>query len=473
MEQLPGGDAVFLGMEIPEAPGHVGGLTVLDPSAAPEFGFARLVEVVSERIGLAPRYTQKLREVALGLDRPYLVHDPDFDAAKHIHRIAVPAPGGMRELADLIAYLFSRPLDRRKPLWELWFIEGVENERAALFMKSHHCLMDGQAGAGLGELLCDLEPNPERGPILPPASSPRGQRELSDLEIALRGAGNLIRTPLRMASFGGRLLRQSWEMLRSARDPESPPLPFSLPQTPFNRQIGSQRAFACASLSLEQVKEVKKHFDVTVNDVLLALTGSALRTYLDQRLQLPERPLAGLIAISKRSQGDLEMGNQITSVPVGLATDIADPVQRLLRIHRNAAKAKQMAKAYDADMLRGIGESLPPGLLNLLMRAMNSSEAPAGQPANVIVSNVRGTPVPLYCAGARIECMYPMSILAPGQGLNVTMVSYMGRVDVGFTVDPELVPDAWQLAEEVPRALTELLSAARQRVEAEARAARG
>ncbi|MCH6563740.1 MAG: DUF1298 domain-containing protein, partial [Myxococcales bacterium] len=214
-------------------------------------------------------------------------------------------------------------------------------------------------------------------------------------------------------------------------------------------------------------------FDVTVNDVLLALTASALRTYLDQRLQLPERPLAGLIAISKRSEGDLEMGNQITSVPVGLATDIADPVQRLLRIHRNAAKAKQMAKAYDADMLRGIGESLPPGLLNLLMRAMNSSEAPAGQPANVIVSNVRGTPVPLYCAGARIECMYPMSILAPGQGLNVTLVSYMGRVDVGFTVDPELVPDAWQLAEEMPRALTELLSAARQRVEAEARAARG
>ncbi len=473
MEQLPGSDAVFLGMETPEAPGHVGGLTVLDPSAAPEFGFARLVEVVGERIGLAPRYTQKLREVALGLDRPYLVHDPRFDVANHIHRIAVPAPGGIRELADLIAYLFSRPLDRRKPLWELWFIEGVENERVALFMKSHHCLMDGQAGAGLGELLCDLEPSPERGPILPPASFPRGQRELSDLEIALRAAGNLLRMPVRMASFSRRLLRQSWEMLRSARDSEAPPLPFTLPQTPFNRQIGSQRAFACASLSLEQVKEVKKHFDVTVNDVVLALTGSVLRTYLDQRLQLPERPLAGLIAISKRSKGDLEMGNQVTSVPVGLATDIADPVQRLLRVHRNAAKAKQLAKAYDADMLQGIGESLPPGLLNLWMRAMNTSEVPAGLPANVVVSNVRGTPVPLYCAGARIECMYPMSILAPGQGLNVTVVSYMGRVDVGFTVDPELVPDPWQLAEEVPRALTELLAAARQRVEAEARAARG
>ena len=473
MEQLPGADAVFLAMETPDAPGHVGGLTVLDPSAAPEFSFARVVEVVGERIGLAPRYTQKLREVALGLDRPYLVNDPNFDVANHIHRIAVPAPGGIRELTELAAYLFSRPLDRRKPLWEMWFIEGVEDDKVALFMKSHHCLMDGQAGAGLGELLCDLEPNPERGPILPPATSPRQQRELSDLEIALRSVANLARTPLRMASFGRRVLRQSWEMLRSARDPEAPPLPFALPETCFNRQIGSQRAFACVSLSLEDVKEVKKHFDVTVNDVLLALTGSTLRTYLDRRRELPERPLAGLIAISKRSQGDVEMGNQITSVPVGLATDIADPVQRLLRVHRNAARAKDLAKAYDADMLRGIGESLPPGLLNLWMRAMNTAEVPAGLPANLVVSNVRGTPVPLYCAGARIKCMYPMSILAPGQGLNVTVVTYMGRVDFGFTVDPELVPDAWKLAEEVPRALAELLSAARQRVELEARAARG
>ncbi len=248
MEQLPGADAVFLAMETPTAPAHVGGLMVLDPGAAPDFGFARVREVVSERIHLVPRYTQKLREVAFGLDRPYLVRDSSFDIANHIHRIAVPSPGGMPELAELVGYLFSRPLDRRRPLWELWFIEGVENGRAALFLKSHHCLMDGMAGAGLGELLCDLEPDPERGPVRPPTASPRTRRQLSDLEIALRAAGNLVRAPLRMASFGQRVLRQGWAMLRSARDPEAPPLPFTLPQTPFNRQIGPQRAFACASV---------------------------------------------------------------------------------------------------------------------------------------------------------------------------------------------------------------------------------
>ncbi len=167
------------------------------------------------------------------------------------------------------------------------------------------------------------------------------------------------------------------------------------------------------------------------------------------------------------------MSNQITSVPVGLATDVIDPEKRLLRIHRNAARAKELAKEYDADMLRGMGESLPPGLLNFWLRAMGAAESPAGAPANVVISNVRGTPVPLYCAGARIECMYPMSLLAPGQGLNITVVSYMGRVDVGFTVDPDLVPDPWSLAEGVAEALGELQAAARRRVETEALATRG
>lgn len=464
MEQLPGGDAVFLAMETPNAPGHVGGLTVLDPSESPDFSFERVRDVIGERIALEPRFTRKLREVAFGLDRPYLVDDPDFDVTKHVRRIAVPAPGGMRELADLAGYLHARPLDRDRPLWELWIIEGVENGRVAMFLKSHHCLMDGQSGAGLAELLCDLEPNPSGGPILPPKPAKLEEQEISDLQIALRAARSVATTPIRMAQFSARLLRQTAAMaLSSMNEPDAPPMPNAVPRVSFNQEVGPRRGFACTSVSLSDVKAVKKHFDVTVNDVVLALTGSALRRYLQDRDELPETSLVAMIAVSTRTDADGDVGNQITTVPVAWATHLEDPVERLLQIHRNANKSKELVAKYDADMMAGMGDAMPPGLLNFYLRNAGSMVA-SMVPGNVVVSNVRGTPVPLYIAGAKIECMYPMSLLAPGQGLNITVVSYMDNVDVGFTVDPDLVPDAWALADAIDEALRELVAAAEERV---------
>jgi hypothetical protein len=198
---------------------------------------------------------------------------------------------------------------------------------------------------------------------------------------------------------------------------------------------------------------------VTVNDVLLALTGSALRRYLISRGELPEEPLFALIAVSKRAEGDTTPGNQVTVAPVCWETDVGDPIERLARIHRNASLAKDLARGFEGDFLRGLGQAIAPGVLNLGMRLLGSTLAPP-LPGHVVVSNVRGTPVPLYVAGARIEAIYPLSILGPGQGLNVTLVSYLDRVDVGFTVAPELVPDAWSLAEGVPLALEELEASA-------------
>jgi len=454
MEQLSGDDTVFLAIDTPKAPGHVGGLTVLDPSTAPDFSFARLRDFIDARIRKAPRLIRKLREVPFGLDRPYLVDDPDFSIDRHLHRIAVPSPGGMRELAELTGYLYSRPLDRSRPLWEMWFIEGVADGRVAMLTKSHHCLMDGVSGSGLGELLCDLEPQP----------APRGIRRAkrtepvrgpSDLEMALRAAGNLAQTPLRISRLAGRLIRQNVVMLGSLRDPEAPPLPTAVPKVSFNADIGPRRAFSCVSVPLEDVKALKRHFDVTVNDVILAITGSAVRRYLKGRDELPDKPLVALIAVSTRTEGETELRNQVTVVPIPWATHIDFARERLLRIHRSAAKAKDFAKAYDANLLGGLGECLPPGLVNLGMRNVGGAAAMAA-PGNAVVSNVRGTPVPLYSAGARIECMYPLSVLAPGQGLNITAVSYMDRIDVGFTVDPDLVSDPWQLAEGVTAGLEEL-----------------
>lgn len=459
MEQLPGADTVFLSLETPNAPAHVGGLTILDTRESPDFSFEKLLATIDERIRLEPRFTRKLRELPLGIDRPYLVDDPDFDVRRHVHRIAVPAPGGLRELTELASYLHSRALDRDRPLWEMWFIEGVEGGRCALLMKSHHCLMDGMAGAGLGELLCDLEPDP------PPRSAASdfpldAGRSYGDLEVGLRAAVHLAQAPRKMLGFGARMLRQTAGMLLSSRREGSPPLPMFVPHTRFNGDVGPRRAFSCASVSLNDVKAVKKHFDVTVNDVMLALTGSALRAYLEARDELPDESLVAVVAVSKRSEGDAEVGNQVTMVPCVWATDEPDPVERLMKIHRNAEISKELSANYDADMTVGLGESLPPGLAHLFMRTASVEIARTFAPGNVVVSNVRGTPVPLYVAGARIETMYPLSLLAPSQRLNVTVVSYMGKVDVGFVVDADAIDDVWCLADEVPRALQELLDAA-------------
>ena len=443
----------------------MGGLTVLDPTTSPGFCFEKLVSTVDERIRLEPRLTRKLRELPLGLDRPYLVDDPDFDGRKHIHRIGVASPGGIRELCDLVSYLHSRPLHRDRPLWELWFIEGIENGKYAMFMKSHHCLMDGAAGAGMGELLCALQPDPPAGQLPPAAqtravgTSEQATHTYSDLEIGLRATRHLAEGPLKVLGFGARILRQTAGMLKSAGREGAPPLPFSIPATRFNSEVGPRRAFAATSISLEDVKTVKKHYDVTVNDVVLAITGTALRSYLLERGELPSESLVSIIAVSKRAEGDDGMGNQITMVPCIWATDEPDPVLRLKKIHRNADVSKDVSAHYDADLLAGMGDAFPPGLTNLFMRTLGPSMASMMTPGNVLVSNVRGTPVPLYVAGARIETKYPLSLLMPSQGLNITVVSYMGRVDVGFIADPDLVDDVWALAEAVPGALAELLEA--------------
>jgi WS/DGAT/MGAT family acyltransferase len=444
-------------MEAPGAPQHVGGVTLLDPSRAPDFGFEKLVRVVDERIRLAPRYTRKLREVAGGLDRAWLVDDPGFDVRGHVHRVGVPAPGGMRELAELVGFLFATPLDRRRPLWEMWLIEGMAEGRVALLMKSHHCLMDGQAASGLGSLLCDLEPEPSQpreAPVLEPAPEP------SEAAVALRALRNALGRPAARLRLGRSLLRQGVNALRALRDPEAPPLGISMPRVSFNGNPGPRRAFACASVPLADVKDLRKRFDVTVNDVVLAITGGAVRRYLEQRGELPKQTLVVAIAVSTRAEGDDSAGNQVTAAAVPWGTDRADPVARLRRIHRAAEKVKRTARREEAQLLAQAGEAFAPGFLSFVMRNFGSAGAGIAMPANALVSNVRGTPVPLYVGGARIESMYPLSILAPTQGLNITAVSYCARIDVGFTVDPDLVPDPWRLADAIPLALEELRAAA-------------
>ena len=456
MDQLSALDSIFLAGELPGMPQHVGGLTVLDPSQAQDFGFEKLLGVVDERIRLAPRYTRKLREVPGGLDRPWLVDDPSFDVRLHVHRIAVPAPGTLRELAHLVGLLFPSPLDRSRPLWEIWLIEGVADGRVALLTKSHHCLMDGAVASGMGSLLCDREPDPKHSPEAPAIEA---APEPGDLRVALEAARHLGARPAATLRLGGRLLRQGFDLLRSWRDPEAPPLPFSIPKVSFNGNPGPRRAFACASVPLESVQELEKRFDVTVNDVVLALTGSAVRRYLLERAELPKQSLVATIAVS-RAEGDIGADDPITMAAIPWGTDRSDPVARLLRIHRATERAKQSVRGADSQILSQLGEAFAPSLVNLFFRIGGERGAALFMPGNAVVGSVHGTPVPLYIGGARIESMYSLSVLAPTQGLEITAVSYCGRIDVGFTVDPDLVPDPWQLANGIPRALEELQTVA-------------
>ena len=462
MEQIPGSDAIFLAMDTDTVYGHVGALTLLDVSEAPDFSLQRMKEVTAERIGQAPRFTMKLHPVPFDLDRPYLVEDPYFDVDNHMHRIAVPSPGGMHELAELVGHLFAQHLDRRKPLWEMWLIEGVEGGKVAMFAKNHHCLVDGVSGAGLSELLLDMQPDPPPRARGPRAPRRRAETPPSDLQLTLRGMANVMRTPFSLARYAFQMARQVGVMLPYLREPEIPSFT-GAPQVSFNGPIGPQRAFSCASIPLEDVKDLKKHFDVKVNDVVLELTGSAVRRYLLAQGELPDEPLVAAVPISTRAEGDDTIGNQVSATSVSWATDIADPSERLQQIHKNATKAKEMEKAMRAKEIQALGDTAPPGLINLAWRAIAAADVPV--PANATVSNVPGPPMPLYTCGARIENMYPLSILVPGNGLNITVMSYRGHIDFGFTVDPELIPDPWYLAEGIEIALQELKEAAARRTD--------
>ncbi len=457
MQQLPGSDAIFLSMETANIHAHTGGLTILDPSGATDFCFEKLKELIAERIQLATKFTWKLKEVPLGLDRPYWVEDPDFDVSYHMHRIAVPSPGGMRELTELCGDLFAHKLDRRRPLWEMWFIEGLENGRVATFMKTHHCLIDGVSGAGLSEIMCDLQADPPPRKKGPKKRRPRRIRIPGDVELALRSYGALMKTPYNLTRYAGQALRRGVTLLRYLREEGAMPMGADIPRLSFNDSIGPMRAFACSTVPLSDVKALKQSFGVKVNDVILELCGAAILRYLEAQGERPTQSLVVTCPISTRDADEKEFGNRVAQMTVSCATDIADPGERLLEIYKNTQKSKEMTQAIRAKQIQAMGETAPPAIINLAFRALTLAP-PYGMP-NATISNVPGPPMPLYMGGAKIETMYPMSVLVTGQGLNITVVSYMNRVEFGFTVDPDLIPDPWYIADGIPIALEQLKQA--------------
>ena len=461
MKRLGGTDALFLSMETPNWHQHVAGLTVLDPEGR-TVTFDDVVSTIAERIGYAPKFTWRLKEIPFGLDRPVWVDDPDFDVRRHCRRIAVPSPGGAKELGELAGTLASTQLDRRHPLWELWYIEGLAGGKIGILLKYHHCLLDGMAGASLATVLLDLEPD-AAAPMLP--ELPDEERTAGEAESDVRLIAGTFRPdlqrPLRLARYVSGLAAKAVAAVNSVRSDEENQAILRAPKTPFNAPIGPRRELAFASVAMADVNALKAKHDVKVNDVVLAVCAGALRHYLEQHDALPEAPLVTAVPVSTRAEGDTTHDNQITNMFVSLATDVDDPVERLGAINRSTTSAKAMTKAIGARQIQSIGEVASPLILGNAIRTVYRTQLMSRMPmrVNTVVSNVPGPPIPLYMCGARITAVYPSSVILEGMGLNITVFSYQERLDFGLHVDPDLVPDPWVIADGVTLAMAELMEA--------------
>ncbi len=460
VKRLSGMDAMFLSMEGATAwPQHTLGLMIMDPSSVPGFGFDTLRNHVESRLDGLPQFRRRIQEVPFRVDRPVWVDDPDFRLDAHLHRAALPSPGGPAELAEVIGVILARPLNRLLPLWEGWYLEGLEGGRVAFIAKTHHAIVDGVSGAGLASVLCDVAPEPAQLPSKTADGQAAPRR--SSVELLVRGALSAAVSPPRLAQYLRQTIGGAITTISHLRRPEPPPRPLSAPRVSFNGAIGPRREFAYCSLPLDDVKRVKNHFGAKVNDVILAIVAGAIRDYLVKRDALPQRPLLATVPMSTRRPEDVELGNLVHPMVASLATDIDDPVARLAAIHRGMNSAKDLAEDLTRKQTVGLTDIAPPLLFGALLRAYQAANFEQRLPlhTNLIISNVPGPPSQLFLAGARVEHIVPVGPLAVGMGLNVTVFSYGDYVDVGVQADPELVDDAWELVSHAAEELDRLVVA--------------
>ena len=461
MQRLSGLDASFLYLETPAQPLHVCSILELDTSTIPGgYTFDRLRDELGLRIKAMPEFREKLANNRFNLDHPVWVDDNDFDVDRHLHRIGLPAPGGRRELAEICGHIASLQLDRRRPLWEMWVIENVadtdahDGGRLAVMTKVHHAGVDGVTGANLMSRLCSTEPDAA------PPDPVEGVGGASGLEIAMSGALRFATRPLKLVNMVPLTLSSVVDTVQRARGGTAMARPFAAPQTAFNANVTGRRNIAFAQLDLEHIKTVKSHFGVKVNDVVMALVSGVLRTFLSDRGELPEDTLIAMVPVSVHDKSDRPGRNQVSGMFSSLQTHIDDPVERLKAISDANSVAKQHSSAIGATLLQDWTQFAAPAVFGVAMRFYASSRLTEARPVhNLVVSNVPGPQVPLYCLGSEVKAMYPLGPIFHGSGLNITVMSLTGKLDVGIVSCPELLPDLWDMADDFAVALDELLDA--------------
>ncbi len=463
LQRLSGLDASFLYLETSTQPLHVCSVLELDASTIPGgYTFARLREELALRISAIPTFREKLANSFLNLDHPVWVEDEEFDLVRHVHRIGLPAPGGRVELAEVCGHLASLPLDRRHPLWEMWAIEGLDGTdprkggRLAVMTKIHHAAVDGVTGANLMSQLCSIEPDP---PAPAPVDASRGT---NPLRIAIGGLGRFATRPISLATsvLPATINTVVDTVKRVTGGGSAMAAPFAAPPTPFNASINAHRNVAFAQLDLADVKTVKNRFGVKVNDVVMALVSGVLRNYLLDRGELPDSTLVAMVPVSVHDRSDRPGRNQVSGMFASLETEIADPAERLRAIARGSSAAKEHSSAIAATLLQDWSQFAGPAVFGIAMRVYARSRLTESRPVhNLVVSNVPGPQEPLYFLGAQVEAMYPLGPIFHGSGLNITVMSLAGQLNVGLISCPELLPDLWDMADGFDAGMKELLDA--------------
>jgi diacylglycerol O-acyltransferase / wax synthase len=473
MQQLTGLDASFLALETANTTGHVGGLSILDPVGAPKpLTLARLTEVMAERLPLVPVLRQRLLNVPLGLDQPYWIDDPDFDIEYHVRELALPRPGSDAQLNEQVSRLHARPLDRSRPLWEIYLITGLAKKRAAVYTKIHHAAIDGASGAELLTVLLDLTP---AGRELPPVEPWHPEKAPSWAELTARATAKAAWRPVQTVRLTNEMVKVLPTLAPAVNTlvggmlglnrGDGAVIPTTLgraPATPFNKPITPHRRFAFRSVDLDTVKKIKNVFGVSVNDVVMAMCAGALRRWLAGHDALPDQPLIAMIPVSVRDPASKgAMGNRVSAMLAMLPTNVTDPGRRLEIVHQATRIAKAQQAAIPQGLVDQISDFSPPALTARAARVVFATGLLHRLPPfNVTISNVPGPNVPVYLCGARLLAHYPVSVVTDGQGLNITLVGYLGQLHFGLVSCRELVPDLDALAGYLVDELALLLEAA-------------
>ena len=445
LKAISGMDATFLYIDSPTSPMHVGSVAVIEG----DLEFETYRKIILSRLHMIPKLRKRLVYAPMSIDYPYWVDDPNFDVDFHLHHVALPKPGGWKELRKIASHVFSEHLDQNRPLWSFTFVEGLDNVpqvpkgSVAVISKIHHVAIDGMAGAGMMSLLFDF--TPDKHPI--PDPKPYHPKPLpNEVSVVMKSAMSFAGNPLKLPKILSKTLKGSLKagMLTRVQRMELPTAPFSAPPTPLNGIVGGRRKWNTAILDLKRVKNLKNIMGTTMNDVVLAFCAGALRRYLKEKKKLPHKPLVAMVPISTRTEAERnDTDNQVSSMLIQLATNIEDPIERLEAIHENTVRGKTYQKAIGAKTLASMAEAVPFGIANQAARLYTRFHlSEMHNPVfNVTITNVPGPQFPLYLNGHRLLTIGGMAPVLDGMGLIITILSYNGFLTISPTSDAKTMPD--------------------------------
>jgi WS/DGAT/MGAT family acyltransferase len=462
MQRLSGLDAAFLYVETPNAHMHVSLLAVLEPTGLP-LESEEIEALAAQRIVREAAMRKRVLTVPFGIHHPVWVEDPHFDALHHIRRVRCPEPGNQHALEDVVGRINSTPLDRSRPLWELWIIDGLEAGRIGLLAKIHHCIADGVTGARMLASMFSTGRSDTSRPSRPPPP-PREEPPTplpSEADLLRDALKDRAQVPRELSELGKRTQDALRKFMARRAEPErrQGATPFDAPRVAWNAPIAAERSVAFAHLPAAHLKTIRKTLGATQNDVVLAICAGALRRYLEAHSALPLAPLLAACPVNARGRRGTGQ-NRVSVMFISLATNLADARERMTAIRASSRGAKEELGTFGSEMVGNWAELLAPGVLSAITHSYTRlGISTLHRPIyNVSISNVPGPPVPLFLGGAKLAAAYPMGPVIEGVGLNITAMTYVDRVDFGITAASSVMDDLNLLAEQFAPACAELLA---------------